>query len=193
MATAYLFTAAISFSLKAMVGFPRPYRYFASRLHDIYFVQGVTILDNFRLAAIRSQRKKITIGINDSFKKKVRERIASLDMGLENKIYQPIGSLSGGQRQALTLLMSAMDNTNVLLLDEPTAALDPKSSQVVLNLAARLNIDDGITVILVTHNLKDATQNGNRLIQMHQGKILRDLNARAKDELLLQDIYKWFD
>lgn len=152
----------------------------------------LTILDNFRLAAIRTQGKKLTIGINAAFKKKVQEKIAVLGMGLENKINQPMGNLSGGQRQALTLLMSVMDNTDILLLDEPTAALDPKSALVVLNLADKLNLDFGITTLLITHNLKDAQQFGNRLIQLNEGKIVRDISAETKAKLTLQDIYEWF-
>jgi len=152
----------------------------------------LTILDNFRLAALRTQQKKLSIGINTAFRKKVQEKIEMLGMGLENKINQPIGSLSGGQRQALTLLMSTMDHTDILLLDEPTAALDPKSAQVVLNLANKLIKDFGLTALFVTHNLNDAQQYGNRLVQMREGKIARDLNAEAKEKLLLQDMYGWF-
>ncbi|MEO5583089.1 MAG: ATP-binding cassette domain-containing protein, partial [Saprospiraceae bacterium] len=85
----------------------------------------LTILDNFRLAALRTRAKKLSIGTTTAFKKQVQEKIAGLGMGLENKINQLMGSLSGGQRQALTLLMSVMDETDILLLDEPTAALDP--------------------------------------------------------------------
>jgi putative tryptophan/tyrosine transport system ATP-binding protein len=153
----------------------------------------LTILDNFRLAALRTQHKNLTIGINNSFKKKVQEKIATLGMGLENKINQPIGNLSGGQRQALTLLMSVMDDTDILLLDEPTAALDPKSALIILNLADKLNKDLGITTLLITHNLKDAHQYGDRLIQMQEGKIIRDLNTGLKQKLQLQDIYHWFE
>lgn len=153
----------------------------------------LTILDNFRLAALRTQQKKITVGINAAFKKKVQEKIAMLGMGLENKINQPIGSLSGGQRQALTLLMSVMDDTDVLLLDEPTAALDPKSAQVVLNLADKLIKDFNLTALFVTHNLKDAQQYGNRLIQMREGKIERDITVEAKENLLLRNMYGWFE
>ncbi len=152
----------------------------------------LTILDNFRLAALRTQRKNMTIGTNDAFKKKVQEKISTLGMGLENKISQSMGNLSGGQRQALTLLMSVMDNTDILLLDEPTAALDPKSALVVLQLAEKLNKGLGITTILITHNLKEALQYGNRLIQFRQGKIIRDIKAEAKAALVLQDIYEWF-
>jgi putative ABC transport system ATP-binding protein len=153
----------------------------------------LTILDNFRLAALRTQQKKLTVGINTAFKKKVQEKIELLGMGLENKINQPIGSLSGGQRQALTLLMSVMDHTDILLLDEPTAALDPKSAQIVLNLADKLIKEFGLTALLVTHNLKDAQQYGNRLVQMREGKIERDISSEAKEKLQLQNMYGWFE
>lgn len=152
----------------------------------------LTILDNFRLAALRTQRKNVTIGTNAAFRKRVQEKISSLGMGLENKISQAMGSLSGGQRQALTLLMSVMDDTDILLLDEPTAALDPKSALVVMRLAEKLNQDMGITTILITHNLKDALQYGDRLIQFQEGKIVCDIDKGSKANLTLQDIYRWF-
>jgi len=153
----------------------------------------LTILDNFRLAALRTQQKNLTIGVDVAFRKKVQEKIASLGMGLENKVNQSMGNLSGGQRQALTLLMSVMDHTDILLLDEPTAALDPKSALVVLNLANNLNKELGITTVLITHNLKDAHQYGNRLIQMQEGKIMRDFDTASKEKLALQHIYEWFE
>ena len=152
----------------------------------------LTILDNFRLAALRTQRKNVTIGTDAAFRKRVQEKISTLGMGLENKISQAMGSLSGGQRQALTLLMSVMDDTDILLLDEPTAALDPKSALVVMRLAEKLNQDMGITTILITHNLKDALQYGDRLIQFQEGKIVRDIDKGSKANLTLQDIYRWF-
>ncbi len=153
----------------------------------------LTILDNFRLASLRTQQKNLTVGINAAFKKKVQDKISTLGMGLENKMNQSMGNLSGGQRQALTLLMSVMDDTHILLLDEPTAALDPKSALVVLNLANQLHTSLGITTVLITHNLKEALQYGNRLIQMNNGKINRDLNTKIKSGLSLQEIYKWFE
>jgi putative ABC transport system ATP-binding protein len=152
----------------------------------------LTILDNFRLAALRTRGKNLVIGTDAVFRKKIMEKIATLGMGLEKKINQPMGSLSGGQRQALTLLMSVMDDTDILLLDEPTAALDPKSAQVVLNLADTFNRELGITILLITHNLKDAQQYGNRLIQLQEGKISRDINTGSKVHLSLPDIYEWF-
>lgn len=152
----------------------------------------LTILDNFRLAALRAQSKKLTIGINAAFKKTVQDKIAVLGMGLENKIGQPMGSLSGGQRQALTLLMSTMDDTQILLLDEPTAALDPRSAQVILSLAASLVKQYRLTALFVTHNLKDAHQYGNRLVQMQEGKILRDITAAEKEKLQIATLFEWF-
>lgn len=153
----------------------------------------LTILDNFRLASLRTQRKNLIIGVNEVFKKKVQEKISDLGMGLENKTDQLMGNLSGGQRQALTLLMSVMDDTDILLLDEPTAALDPKSALVVMNLADKLNKNLGITTVLITHNLKDAVAYGNRLIQLQEGKIARDLNTEDKPAVLIQEIYQWFE
>ncbi len=152
----------------------------------------LSILDNFRLAAIRTKPKSLTIGINDSFRKLVKEKISTLGMGLENKIEQPIGTLSGGQRQALTLLMSVMDTCKVLLLDEPTAALDPKSADVVMKTADKLITDFGLTAILVTHNLKEAYNYGNRIIQMVEGKVVKDLDKKKKSALKQNDLYEWF-
>ncbi len=152
----------------------------------------LSILDNFRLAALRTQSKKIKVGINNEFISKVKEDLASLKMGLENKIHQPVGSLSGGQRQAITLLMSVFDVSSILLLDEPTAALDPKSANIVMETANRLITSLHLTAILVTHNLKEATTFGNRIIQMHQGKIIKDLSQNEKEKLSSTDIFQWF-
>ena len=143
----------------------------------------LSIIDNFRLAALRTKSKQLTIGVNEAFKKTVRDKIATLGMGLENKIEQQMGSLSGGQRQALTLLMSVMDKTDILLLDEPTAALDPRSANTILQTADTLIKEYNLTAILITHNLKDAYQYGNRLVQMNEGKVLRDLDKNAKAAL----------
>jgi len=152
----------------------------------------LSILDNFRLAAIRTKPKGLTIGINDNFKKLVKEKISTLRMGLENKIEQPMGILSGGQRQALTLLMSVMDTCKVLLLDEPTAALDPKSADIVMKTADKLITDFGLTAILVTHNLKEAYNYGSRIIQMVEGKVVKDLDKEEKLALKQNDLYEWF-
>ena len=152
----------------------------------------LSILDNFRLAAIRTKSKSLSIGVNEPFKKQVKEKIATLGMGLENKIDQPMGTLSGGQRQALTLLMSIMDNCQVLLLDEPTAALDPRSAEVVMKTANKLISDFKLTAILITHNLKDAYNYGTRIIQMGEGLILKDISTTQKTKLKQNDLFDWF-
>jgi putative tryptophan/tyrosine transport system ATP-binding protein len=153
----------------------------------------ISILDNFRLAAIRTQSKKLSIGINSSFRKKVQEMISKLSMGLENKIDQLMGSLSGGQRQALTLLMSVMDEANILLLDEPTAALDPKSAALILELASKLITEFNLTALCITHNLKDAQRYGNRLLQFQDGNLIKDLKKEEKSKVLLNDMFQWFE
>ena len=153
----------------------------------------LSILDNFRLASIRTTKKKLVIGVNEAFKKQVRDKIATLGMGLENKLEQAMGTLSGGQRQALTLLMSVMDDTQILLLDEPTAALDPRSAALILETANNLITQYKLTAVLITHNLKDAHQYGNRLIQMSEGKVLRDLKEAEKKTLQLPEMYEWFN
>jgi putative tryptophan/tyrosine transport system ATP-binding protein len=152
----------------------------------------LSILDNFRLAALRTHKKGLTIGINEVFNQRVKDKIAILGMGLENKINQPMGSLSGGQRQALTLLMSVMDDCKILLLDEPTAALDPRSADVVMKTADKLIKDFDLTSILITHNLKDAFTYGNRIIQMAEGKIIHDMDSATKSGLKQTDLFEWF-
>ncbi len=152
----------------------------------------LSILDNFRLAAIRTNAKGLTIGVNDAFKARVKQTIATLGMGLENKIEQPMGTLSGGQRQALTLLMSVMDSCKVLLLDEPTAALDPRSAAVVMQTAQKLTEEFKLTTILITHNLKDAYTYGDRIIQMAEGKIIKDIDTANKAKLKQADLFDWF-
>jgi putative ABC transport system ATP-binding protein len=152
----------------------------------------LSILDNFRLAAIRTRPKGLSIGINDVFKNQVKEKISTLGLGLENKIEQQMGTLSGGQRQALTLLMSVMDSCKVLLLDEPTAALDPRSAEVVMRTAEELIKDYRLTSILITHNLKDAYNYGDRIILMGEGQIQKDLDANKKQALKQTDLFDWF-
>lgn len=152
----------------------------------------LSILDNFRLASLRTKTKGLSVGVNDAFKKQVQEKVASLGMGLQDKIDQPMGTLSGGQRQALTLLMSVMDSCKVLLLDEPTAALDPRSADVVMRTADTLIRDFNLTAVFITHNLKDAFNYGTRIIQMGEGLIINDLSGSEKSSLKQSDLFDWF-
>jgi len=152
----------------------------------------LSILDNFRLAALRTQSKTLKIGVNQNFKNKVAQQIEQLGMGLENKLAQPMGSLSGGQRQALTLLMAVMDDLKILLLDEPTAALDPRSAEKVMRMAKKITQQYQLCTVLITHNLKDAFTYGNRIIQMAEGEIVKDLDLELKTKLTQNEIYSWF-
>ena len=152
----------------------------------------VSILENFRLASLRTQSKNLVLGINTAFRRLVMEKVSTLEMGLENKLDQPIGTLSGGQRQALTLLMCTMDDLKILLLDEPTAALDPRSAELVMKTADKIIAEYKLTALMVTHNIKDAFTYGNRIIQMNEGKVLRDVEGQQKNDLKMADIYEWF-
>ena len=167
----------------------------------------LTILENFRLAYLRTEPKKFKTGTGEKFRQSVREKIHMLELGLENKLDQPMGTLSGGQRQALTLLMAIMpshshssgysftgdEETKILLMDEPTAALDPKTSKLILGLANRLIREYGLTVIFVTHQLRDALHYGNRIIRMDGGKIVQDLENESKARLTLSEVVEWYE
>lgn len=152
----------------------------------------LSIIDNFRLAAIRTKAKGLSIGVTQAFRQRVKDKIAALGMGLEHKLDQPMGTLSGGQRQALTLLMSVTDTCKVLLLDEPTAALDPRSAVLVMETANKLIKELQLTSILITHNLKDAYNYGNRIIQIAEGLIIKDIPSAEKALLQQNDIFNWF-
>ena len=153
----------------------------------------LSVLENFRLAITRTSSKGLGIHTGKAFQEVVKEKIAQLGLGLETKINQEMGKLSGGQRQALTLLMASMTDADVLLMDEPTAALDPKTAALILELAQKFHEQRGWTTLMVTHNLKDAKEIGNRIILMKSGKIYKDLNGIDKDKVELTEIVNWFD
>lgn len=152
----------------------------------------LNILENFRLAALRTQSKKWTIGTGQSFRSAVKEKVKTLNLGLEEKLDLPMGVLSGGQRQALTLLMATMDDLNILLLDEPAAALDPATARLVMDLADQMIKDQGLTALLVTHHMPDVVRYGNRLLHLDRGKIVHDLDMNLKRKLQVQDVFSWF-
>jgi putative ABC transport system ATP-binding protein len=122
----------------------------------------------------------------------VREKVAVLNLGLENKLDQLVGSLSGGQRQSLSLLMAIADDTRLLLLDEPTAALDPKTSDLIMTLTEKVISQYGLTALLVTHQMKHVMQYGNRIIQLKEGTIVRDFRRNDSTQLSIAEIYGWF-
>lgn len=152
----------------------------------------LSILDNFRLASLRTRPKGLNVGIKRSFRDEVRNKIALLNMGLEDKLEQTMGTLSGGQRQALTLIMAIMDQSRILLLDEPSAALDPKSAKNLMQNIDMIVREFQLTTVLVTHDLKDAHTYGNRIVQMQEGKVIRDLSSPEKAALAREELYEWF-
>lgn len=153
----------------------------------------LTMLENFRLAALRTHRFGLRIGTGSTFRKKVQADVATLGLQLENKLDQKMGTFSGGQRQALSLLMAVADEAKVILLDEPTAALDPRTATLVMELADRLIRQHQLTAILITHQLKDAVRYGDRTLLMSAGKITRDLRQEDRKSLTINHLLDWFE
>ena len=143
----------------------------------------MTILENIALADNKGKTFGLGFGINKKRIDYYKEMVSELNLGLEDKLYNKVLLLSGGQRQALTLLMAVMSKPKLLLLDEHTAALDPKTSETIMDITRNIVKDSGITTLMVTHNLKHALENGNRLFMMHRGQILVDIKGEEKEKL----------
>lgn len=151
------------------------------------------IEENLALAARRGKRRGLGWGITADEKKEYKELLKMLDLGLENRMTSKVGLLSGGQRQALTLLMATLQKPKLLLLDEHTAALDPKTAAKVLELTDKIVSENNLTTIMITHNMKDAIAHGNRLIMMHEGKIILDIGPEEKKKLTVEDLLQKFE
>ena len=150
------------------------------------------IEENLALAARRGKPRTLRIGITRAEREQYRELLKSLDLGLENRLTARVGLLSGGQRQALTLLMATMNKPKLLLLDEHTAALDPKTALKVLTLSAKIVEENHLTTMMITHNMKDAIKYCNRLIMMHEGHIIYDVSGDEKKNLQVSDLLAKF-
>ena len=150
------------------------------------------IEENLALAARRGKPRTLRIGITRKEREEYKELLKTLDLGLENRLTARVGLLSGGQRQALTLLMATMNRPKLLLLDEHTAALDPKTALKVLTLSAKLVAENNLTTLMITHNMKDAIKYGNRLIMMHEGRIIYDVSGEEKKKLHVSDLLAKF-
>ena len=153
----------------------------------------MNIEENLALAARRGQSRGLRWGITQNERTLYREKLDSLDLGLETRLGSKVGLLSGGQRQALTLLMATLKQPELLLLDEHTAALDPKTAEKVLRLTRHLIEENGLTALMVTHNMKDALALGNRTIMMHEGKVILDLDAEQKRHMTVEDLLAQFE
>jgi ABC-type uncharacterized transport system, ATPase component len=153
----------------------------------------MTILENMSLADNKGKSFNLGRGTNKKRITYYREMLASLNLGLEDKMNIPVASLSGGQRQAMALLMATMTPIEFLILDEHTAALDPKTAELIMQLTDQVVKEKGLTTIMVTHNLRYAVEYGNRLLMMHQGSVILDKAGADKKGLIIDDILEKFN
>ena len=151
------------------------------------------IQENLALAKRRGKRRSLRTGITRDEREEYHELLKTLDLGLENRMTTKVGLLSGGQRQSLTLLMATLVRPRVLLLDEHTAALDPKTARIVLDITDQIISRDHLTTLMITHNMKDAIRHGNRLIMMNEGKIILDISGEEKKKLTVQNLLEQFE
>ena len=154
---------------------------------------GMMIEENLAIASRRGKTPGLSWALKDSEREKFREMLKELDLGLEDRLTSRVGLLSGGQRQALTLLMAAMNKPRILLLDEHTAALDPKTAEKVLTMTKKVIERDHLTSLMITYNMRDALRFGNRLIMMNAGRIVVDVNAEEKAKLTIPDLLALFE
>ena len=154
---------------------------------------GMEIQENMALAFRRGQRRGLGWGIRANEKDYYHDLLTRLGLGLQNRMSSKVGLLSGGQRQALTLLMATLQKPKLLLLDEHTAALDPQTARKVLDLTNEMVKEQNLTALMVTHNMKDAIQIGNRLIMMNDGRIIYDVSGREKQNLTVDDLLAKFE
>lgn len=151
------------------------------------------IEENLALASRRGMRRTLKSGITNKEREFYKEQLKILELGLEERLTAKVGLLSGGQRQALTLLMATLQKPKILLLDEHTAALDPKTAAKVLEATDRIVGRDNLTTIMITHNMKDAIAHGNRLVMMDSGRIIYDVSGEEKKRLTVSDLLKKFE
>ena len=150
------------------------------------------IEENLALAARRGKRRTLRRGITKQEREEYRERLKIVELGLEDRLTAKVGLLSGGQRQALTLLMATMQEPKLLLLDEHTAALDPKTAAKVLDATQRIVSKHNLTTLMITHNMRDAINYGNRLIMMYDGKVVVDVSGEEKKNLTVEQLLDLF-
>ena len=150
------------------------------------------IAENLAIASQRGIRRQFVRGVRKADREYYRDLLKTLDFGLEDRLSTKVGLLSGGQRQAVTLLMASMNKPKLLLLDEHTAALDPKTAAKVLEITDRIVTENNLTTLMITHNMKDAIAHGNRLIMMQDGNIIVDVEGEEKQNLTVEDLLKLF-
>ena len=150
------------------------------------------IAENLSIAARRGTKRRLIWGLPKKEREGYKALLAELDLGLENRLSSKVGLLSGGQRQAVTLLMATINKPKLLLLDEHTAALDPKTAGKVLEITEKIVKEHSLTTVMITHNMRDAIRYGNRLIMMHEGKIIVDVSGEDKEKLTVEQLLGLF-
>ena len=150
------------------------------------------IEENLALAARRGEKRTLRAGITKAERAEYREKLKMLGLGLEDRMTSKVGLLSGGQRQALTLLMATLKKPKLLLLDEHTAALDPRTAEKVLALSKQIIEENNLMTMMVTHNMRDAIAYGNRLIMMHEGRVILDIAGEEKKKLTVENLLEQF-
>lgn len=153
----------------------------------------MSIEENMAIAARRGEKRGLSWGITHQERDTYREMLKALDLGLEDRLTSKVGLLSGGQRQAITLLMASIKKPKLLLLDEHTAALDPKTAAKVLEISDKIIAENHLTAMMVTHNMKDAIVHGNRLIMMHEGRVILNIAGEEKKKLTVEDLLHQFE
>ncbi len=151
------------------------------------------IAENLGIAARRGTKRKLVWGIRKSEREEYKKLLATLELGLESRLSAKVGLLSGGQRQAVTLLMATLKKPKLLLLDEHTAALDPKTAAKVLEITDKLVTENKLTTLMITHNMHDAIAHGNRLIMMHEGRVVVDVSGEEKKKLTINELLGLFE
>lgn len=155
--------------------------------------EGLSIEENLALAIKRGQRRGLTTAVKRQYMEQFRESLSSLKLGLENRLGDKMGLLSGGQRQAVSLLMASLTPSAILLLDEHTAALDPKTANFVLELTTKIIEEQKLTSLMVTHSMKQALEVGTRTVMLHQGQVVFDIKGKDREGLQVKDLLELFE
>lgn len=153
----------------------------------------MTIEENLAIAYSRGGRRTLSLGVTNKKRKQFQEHLTLLDQGLEDRLKSKVGLLSGGQRQALSLLMATFTKPKILLLDEHTAALDPKRAQLIVDLTKKIVEQHQLTTLMVTHNMEQALHMGNRLLMLHEGRIILDIPQEKKEQMTPKDLLRAFE
>ncbi len=152
----------------------------------------LTLEENLAIATLRGKKRGLNLAVTRKKREEFREKLRTLGLGLERRLHQRMGLLSGGQRQALTILMAVLAKPKLLLLDEHTASLDPKTAQIIIALTKRIIDENQLTTLMVTHNMEQALELGNRTIMMEEGEIIFDVSGKEKEKMTVKDLLEKF-